>query len=309
MVHNTGMIGKIRPATIRDVLRPASEDLKPKRIACAADHDLGRLEAEILLAHVLKKDRTWLHAHDTDRIAAAKLKQFRVLVARRKKHEPVASIVGQKEFHGHAFLTARGVLIPRPESELLVELADKTLFRNPSRHDLVWDVGTGSGAIAIAIAKEIAPRTVLATDISPAALALAKKNARRLGAKNVTFLKADLLDANVRRMLEKKKPARLVIVANLPYLPESDRKKLEPDVVNYEPASALFAPKGGLGLIEKLLRQISSFDIHVASFFLEYDPPQTKKLRALAKSFFPKATVRVRKDLAGRDRVLEITRP
>lgn len=294
--------------TIRDLLTDASKRLKPKRITCAADKDLGRLESEILLAHAFGKDRAWLFAHADTEPPAAVRHRFRAFAARRGKHEPVAYITGRKDFYGLPIGVDRSVLIPRPETELLVDLARKALFPEPSLGDLVWDVGTGSGAIALALASHIAPRRVIATDVSPNALSLARKNARRLGIRNVTFLRADLLDRNVRRALDRRRPARLVIVGNLPYLPSSDRKRLSKDVTAYEPSGALFARGDGTALIEAFLRELAAFDTHFTSVFLEFDPPQATKLRALAKSLFPHANISVHKDLAKRNRVIEITR-
>jgi release factor glutamine methyltransferase len=298
--------------TIRDLLASAARDLQPRRITCAFDRGVGRLEAEILLRHVLKKDLAWLYVHDRDDVTASVAKRFRALVSRRKRHEPIAYITGHREFFGLDFRTDKRALIPRPETELLVELALDALRREPSSRDLVWDVGTGSGAVAIAIAKRIAPRKVLATDVSADALLLAKTNATRLKTRNVTFLKSDLLSPSVLRFLSRYRlPStvyRLFIVANLPYLPLGDRKRLAPDVTKYEPASALFTGRGGLALIEKFLRQLASFDVHFATAFLEFDPPQAKKIRTLARSLFQHATLRIHKDLAKRNRVLEISK-
>lgn len=307
MVHNITMSSKTPSPTVRDLLMSAAKRLQPRCITCAADHDLGRFESEVLLAHVLKKDRTWLHAHDTDPVTTPKVTRFTSLVTRRVKREPIAYILGEKDFYGHPFIVDRRVLIPRPESEMLVELVAQKLFPEPNSNDLVWDVGTGSGAIAISVAKKITPRKVLATDISTKALTVAKKNAQRLKTKNIQFLKANLLAPTIIRLFERIRDGRLVIVANLPYLPDADKKRLDLDVVKYEPGSALFSGRDGLKLIEKFLRQLASFDIHFSSAFFEYDPPQTKKLRALAKSLFPKAKLKVHKDLAKRDRVFEIT--
>jgi len=307
MVHNTSMPDKSPHPTIRDLLALAAKDLQPKRIVCEADRAVGRLEAEVLLSFVLKKERTWLRVHDEIRLTAAQAKRFRHLVLRRTRHEPVAYILGEKEFYGLRFRVNQNVLIPRPESELIVDRVREILKREPSSHDLVWDVGTGSGAIALAIAKHIAPRNVIASDISSKAIPIAKRNAQDLKITNVAFAKADLLDATMRQLLEKKKAKRLIITANLPYLPLSDRSRLAKDVVGFEPSTALFARKNGLELIEKLLRQLASFDIHFESLLIEYDPPQTKKLRAMARSFFPKHHLKIHKDLAKRDRVLEIS--
>jgi len=301
------MPGKTPLLTISDVLRAASRNLQPKRITCSADKNLGQLEAELLLSHVLKKERTWLFAHDDEVLSKTSLGRFKELVVRRLKHEPIAYLTGVRDFYGLEFHVTKSTLIPRSESEMLVDLVREKLFPEPSLTDLVWDVGTGSGALAISIASTIHPRNVIASDISSKALATAKQNAKTLNVKNVTFLKADLLDATARRMFEKHRNARLVIVANLPYLPTSDKKKLTPDVVKFEPSSALFVGKDGTELIEKLLRQLATYDIHFSSAFFEFDPPQAKKLRMLVKKLFPKATVKIHKDLAKRERVLEIS--
>ncbi len=171
----------------------------------------------------------------------------------------------------------------------------------------IWDVGTGSGAIAIAIAKNLPTSHVFATDISSSALALAKKNAKRLKAKNISFLKADLLSPSLLPLFARIREGGLIITANLPYLPATDKTKMDADVVKYEPSSALFAGKDGLKIIEQFLRQLASSRLPFSNLFLEYDPPQTKKLRALAKSLLTKMKIQIHKDLAGRNRVIEIS--
>ncbi len=315
MVHNRIMTDKLKKPTIFDSLQSAEKLLQPKKIQCAADKNLGRLEAEILLAHVLKRDRAWLLAHPSHKLKTVSYKLYARLVARRVKHEPIAYILGHKEFYGLNFLVSRDVLIPRPESELLVDLARQKLFHEPDQHDLAWDVGTGCGAIGLSLAKHITPRRVLATDISPVALSLAKKNAKRLNVRNVTFLKANLFDVSTRFLLSRFRPSyklktvssKLVIVANLPYLPTSDKKKLPADVVKFEPNSALFAGLDGMSVIEKFLRQLAAYDILFSSAFLEIDPPQAVNLRRLARELFPHAKIWIHKDLAKRNRVLEIS--
>ncbi|MFZ2803958.1 MAG: peptide chain release factor N(5)-glutamine methyltransferase [Patescibacteria group bacterium] len=301
------MPGKTPRPTVSALLKSAAKDLKPKRITCAADKDIGELEAEVLLAFVLDRERSWLFAHGDGTIPATALSRFKKLVARRKKHEPVAYIVGEKNFYDLTFTVNRSTLIPRPESELLVDLARNALFPEPSAGDLVWDVGTGCGAIALAIAEHIKPRRVIATDVSAKALITAKQNATHLKIANVTFRNADLLSEDLVDFFDARRKNRLIIVANLPYLPTSDKKKLAPDVIKYEPSSALFVGKDGTELNEKFLRQLAAFGINFSSAFFEFDPPQSKKLRALAKLLFPEAAVKIHKDLAKRDRVLEIT--
>ena len=301
--------------TIRELLSATAKQLQPKKITCAADRDLGRFEAEILLAHVVKKDRAWLLTHDDYCLSSTIYRLFRSLVARRLKHEPIAYIQGEKEFYGLPFSVNRHTLIPRPETEQVVELACAAIKRKPknkkARHaaPLLWDIGTGCGAIAIATAKHIPGCHVLATDISSASLTIAKKNAQRNKVSNIKFLKSNLVDLSARRFLEKMKTSHLVITANLPYLPTNDKKTMDRDVVGYEPSSALFSGPDGLALIEKLLRQLAAFDIHFGTLLLEHDPRQTKKLHAMAMKLLPHGTVQTHKDLAGRDRVTEITRP
>lgn len=301
------MTGKTTRITVQAAIRTAANELKPKRITCVEDKNIGEFEAEILLAHVLKQDRPWLFSHPEALLRAPKYRQFHKLVSRRKKHEPIAYLVGEKEFYGLPFRVNRHTLIPRPESELLVDLARKSLFVEPSLGDLVWDVGTGSGAIATSIAHHITPRQVLATDISIETLRVARANARRLTQTNIHFLKADLLAPSIRHFLHKKHPIRLIIVANLPYLPTSDKRKLASDVVCFEPSGALFVGSDGTELIEKLLRQLAAFDIHFASAFFEFDPPQATKLKKLASLLFPHAEIVIHRDLAQRNRVLEIS--
>jgi release factor glutamine methyltransferase len=300
--------------TISELLKRAATDLQPKKIVCDQDRDLGWFETEVLLAHVLKKDRTWLKTHVEKVLSTQCSVKFQTLVERRRRREPIAYILGEKEFYGLTFFTDKRALIPRPESEMLVDAAIiSSEFRVPSAELVmrdsicVWDVGTGSGAIAIAIAKNLPQAHVLATDISAPALALARKNAKRLKTKNITFLKADLLSPTVIRTFVRMSPCRLIITANLPYLPTSDMNKLDEDVIKYEPSSALFAGKDGLKIIEKFLQQLAMSHLPFSHLFLEYDPPQTKKLHTLTKSLFPKAKIKIHKDLARRDRVMEIS--
>ncbi|MEK7116474.1 MAG: peptide chain release factor N(5)-glutamine methyltransferase [Patescibacteria group bacterium] len=310
---------------VQTALTIAAKRLNPRRITRVVDRDLGRLEAEILLAHALNTDRAWLLAHGDFQLSTFASLCFKRLITLREKRMPIAYITGEKEFYALSFSVTRDVLIPRPETEMLVELAttpnpllsnQKRGFTSPSPSDekrgereVVWDVGTGSGCVAIAIAKHLPHATILATDVSAKSLVVARRNTRRHHATRVTFLKANLLDVNVRRRLQTMRPISLTIVANLPYLPASDRSVLTPDVVQYEPSAALFAGKTGRELLEKFLRQLAAFDIHFARAFLECDPPQAERVRKFAKELFPQARIKIRKDAGKRDRVLEIVIP
>jgi len=266
------------------------------------------LETELILAHVLKCDRSHVIAHENDAIDPRSIRSFERLAKRRTAHEPMAYILGHRAFYGREFFTDKRALIPRPETELLVDRALAILKADPN-DTLVWDVGTGSGAIATTIALEQPATTVLATDIDVKAIALARKNAKHLNAKTIHFLKADLLDRSVKTILATSPATHLLILANLPYLPMSDKKVLDPDVVQFEPHRALFTGEHGLMLIQKFLRQLSVFqkkDCRPLTVLLEYDPPQTKVLTAIAKKLFPNAIVSIHQDLCGRDRIFKI---
>ncbi|MFA4955149.1 MAG: peptide chain release factor N(5)-glutamine methyltransferase [Patescibacteria group bacterium] len=293
--------------TIDIALTRANRELPEQKNTCSA-LDSRRLEAEILLAYALKRDRIWIMANPGYRLPSTVYRLFLQLISRRRKHEPIAYILGEKEFYGRSFKVTRDVLIPRPETELLVDL-----IKASDGKPFIWDVGTGSGALAVTLAKEIPGSPILATDISPAALKVARKNARLLAGKKIRFLKASLLDSRVKKILTQaaKKFPTLVVAANLPYLPISDKTKLEPDVTKYEPNVALFSGADGLELITRFLNHLAIERRHLGfkrvTIYLEFDPPQAKKILKLAKTLFPRAEIRIHKDLAKRNRVLEIS--
>lgn len=303
MVHYSGMAIKPRVETVGGALARASKLLQPKKITCPADRGLGMLDAEILLAHVLKKDRAWLHAHGEAALSPAHAARFAACVERRRKHEPVAYIIGYKDFYGIRIAVRPSVLIPRPSSERVVDL----LLASVPKPSSVIDLGTGTGAIALAVAIHLPNAVVLGTDISPDALRVARANATRLGISNVSFQHADLLSPAVISKAKKvKRP--LVLTANLPYLPTRDRKTLAPDVVNYEPHGALFSGKDGNDHILRFLDQLRDSRLDFTAAFIECDPPQAKTVRLIAKHYFPSATIVIHKDLERHDRVLGITR-
>jgi len=199
------------------------------RAASIAD---DRLEAQLLLAHVLRRDREHLIAASREALGADEQARFDALLARRLRHEPLAYITGHREFYGLDILCSPAALIPRPESELLVDLAlDRVRARRAPT--AVTDVGTGTGAIACAIAANAADAQVTAIDRSPDALELAGRNVDRLGlAGRVTLRASDLLeDAGTSD----------VIVANLPYIAEAMWATLEREVRDFEPREALVA--------------------------------------------------------------------
>jgi release factor glutamine methyltransferase len=290
------MIGKTPKQTLHSVLQ-------------AVPKEIDRLDAEVLLARLYRRDRSWLRVHDDLLVTAAMARKFRDLINRRRKHEPVAHLINEKEFYGRPFFVSKHVLIPRPETELLVDVA----LKHASDRPILWDVGTGSGAIGVTLARELLSATILATDVSSRALLAAKQNAKRHNATTqMTFLKSDLLQPAAFRWLKKHgKNNQLIITANLPYLPTSDKKELAPDVVKYEPSLALFSGSDGLTLIKRFLGQLSrhlpEWNYKEVIILLEYDPPQTRSLKQIAHRLFPDARIMVHRDLAKRDRVMEIS--
>jgi release factor glutamine methyltransferase len=205
----------------------------------AAGVENPRLDAELLLAEASGWDRAYLAAHPDGGIPAAAGRRFGEMVRRRLRREPVAYILGRRGFRHLELVVDRRVLVPRPETELLVELA---LELRPRR---VLDVGTGSGAVALAIADELSECEVTATDTSAAALEVARANAERLGLSERVELVETMLPADPRGFD--------LVVANLPYVAEAEWRGLEPEVTEWEPREALLAGHDGLDAIRALL--------------------------------------------------------
>jgi release factor glutamine methyltransferase len=206
-----------------------------------------RRDAELLLLHLIGRDRTFLLTHPDTPLAAEQMARYESWLERRAAHEPIQYILGEQEFFGLAFTVTRDVLIPRPETEHLVEAL---LARVPHDQPLrIADIGTGSGAIAVALAHALSQAQVTALDISTAALAVAKGNAEtHRVADRIRFLQSDLLSAVGSERFD-------AIVSNPPYVADGDRASLEPQVRAYEPASALFAGPLGLDIYERLIPQ------------------------------------------------------
>jgi release factor glutamine methyltransferase len=196
----------------------------------------ARLDAETLLMHLMHRDRAFLIAHQNEILTAEGAVSYYALIERRMAGEPIQYITGEAEFFGSPFTVTRDVLIPRPETEHLVEKA-LSLAANFEKPRVV-DVGTGSGAIAVALAHKLPDAQITAIDISAAALAIARGNAELNGVtERVRFLEGDLLAPVAEEEFE-------IVVSNPPYVAESDRKSLSVEVRDYEPAVALFAGRG-----------------------------------------------------------------
>jgi release factor glutamine methyltransferase len=266
--------------------------LKIHTAICEAVRKLPRLEAEILLCHVLGVTRSYLFAWPEKFLTLNQYAQFQALLARRAQGEPIAYLTGHKAFWSLDLQVTENTLIPRPETELLVEQALARL--PPDCRDLVIDLGTGSGAIALAIAQERPGCRVLATDKSAAALKVARANAQALGLHRVQFLNSDWWAAlgDIKASL---------IVSNPPYVAVADPHLNQGDV-RYEPRSALVGGSDGLADIRQLITQ--SFDHMVAQgwLLLEHGYDQAEAVRALFEQQAYES-VMTYKDLAGLPRV------
>jgi release factor glutamine methyltransferase len=258
----------------------------------------ARLDAQVLLAHVLGVDRSWLFAHYEHVLTHEQAEQFMDLVVRRVAHEPVAYLINHKEFYGIDLYVDPHVLIPRPETEMLVDqvLAEASI-RNVERL-VVADVGTGSGAIALAVVTNALNTHVYALDISADALNVAQRNVARYAMdERITLVRSDLLA---------KLPVRAdIVVANLPYVTSDDYATLEPDVRNYEPEGALVGGPLGLNLIGRLLCQLPRHTTPEAFVALEIGYNQGAAVIGLVETILPQATqVELHRDYQGHDRVV-----
>jgi len=297
--------------TIVETLKWASEKLK-NELKDASDSSM--LEAQILLSAVLNVSKTWLFTHFDQEIKEANLEQFRQMIKRRLDHEPVAYIIGEKEFYKRKFLVNQHTLIPRPATETLVETAIKLAARK-AQQTLFADIGTGSGAIAITLAAETG-LPVIASDISPDVLTAARKNAENHRVTElVDFRQGDLLEPLEKIFAAIKKAGsnptydQLIICANLPYLTTKQWSNTEPEVKIYEPKLALEAGEDGLDLYWRLIREIKKrrelFPQQLI-LLLEIDPDQTEKVFQIIKHDLPLAEISVFKDLSGLERVVVV---
>jgi len=273
------------------------------RLVAAGIED-ARLEAEVLLRHALGSDRAALLSRLREALSPEAAARFESLLGRRLAHEPTAYIVGRREFYGLEFQLTPDVLIPRPETELLVETAVE-LAKPRSRirrGPVIADVGTGSGAVAVALALNVPRSSIYGVDCSPAALAVAAANAERHGvADRVMLLRGDLL-APLPEFVD-------VVVANLPYVKTSDWQALPPEIRDHEPREALDGGPDGLDLIRRLLDEAPRYLRPNGAVCLEIGADQGEAACEAARAAFPDAAIEVRKDFAGRDRVLVIAAP
>jgi release factor glutamine methyltransferase len=254
------------------------------------------LDARLLLEHVLRRDHAYLIAHDHEQLTTEALKDYQHLLDRATAGEPVPYLIGHAPFLGLDFVVSPAVLIPRPETEQLVEMAVAwARARGPLR---IVDVGTGSGCIAVSLVRRLPEAEVFAVDVSAAALAVARANTARHAPGRVHLVRDNLLDAFG--------PGIDLIAANLPYVAEEDWPELAVGVKSFEPALALDGGADGLALIRALLPGAAERLRPGGLVLLEIGWRQGRAVAALAEAAFPGASVEVRPDFAGHDRIVSI---
>ena len=258
--------------------------------------DSPRLSAQVLLAHVLGLSRLDMLLEARTLVAAADEACMERLGGRRLRGEPVAYIVGFKEFYGFEFEVSPSVLVPRPETELMLDWLRPILAASPTLR--ILDLGTGSGALAVSCALLAPEACVTALDISGSALAVARRNAVRHGVhERVSLVQGDLMESLRAHEFD-------VILANLPYVPENARRGMSREVLEYEPSTALFAGPDGLDQYRRLAAGLAGGALRGTTLLCEIDLNQGA---AMAELFGPiSRSVQVQKDYAGLDRLVVV---
>jgi release factor glutamine methyltransferase len=270
--------------------------LEARQRLSALNPEEASLNAHVLLSVALAVDRAWLVANPTAMIPPDEEVEFFSMVARAEKGEPIPYILGQWGFYDREFIVSPAVLIPRPETEQLLEQA--LAFAQPRPHTVVVDVGTGSGALAVTLAALCPGAAVYAVDASRAALEIARRNADFHQA-DVIFFEGDLLGPIAERQMQVD-----LVMANLPYIPSGLVPQLP--VSRYEPSLALDGGPDGLALVRRLLEQAPVRCRAGARLLLEIAYDQGVAALALARAAFPTAQIDLLKDYAGHDRLVRI---
>lgn len=275
--------------TIEQALKFAKLQIEPVS-------DSSSLDAQVLLGEIIQKNRAYILAHPEQTLSEEQQAHFAEWVRRRTAGEPVAYILGRRAFFDREIAVTRDVLIPRPETELLLEQGLAFVKKHPSA--AIIDVGTGSGALAVTLAAHCPQAQVYAVDISPSALAIARYNAF-LNRVHITFFDGNLLEPLIARQLRVN-----LIMANLPYIASEELAKLE--VSRHEPRLALDGGADGLDLIRRLLAQIPQVCHPRTMILLEIGADQGDAVLALAQNALSSYQAEILKDYAGLDRIIKI---
>jgi release factor glutamine methyltransferase len=285
-------------ATVGATLREAVQKLERANVPSAP------LAAELLLMHALNRDRTFLYAHPESPVDPTQLEKFNSLINKRAAGTPTQYLTGRQEFWGMDFEVTPDVLIPRPETEHLIEVALSRIGESRRNNPLrIADVGTGSGCIAVALAKEFPNANIFATDISSAALAIAQRNAARNSfANRITFSECNLLEGIPEH------PPLNVIVSNPPYVARKDAASLPIDVREHEPELALFAGEDGMEIYPHLIAQAKTHLVEGGLLVLELGLGLFENVSDLLEARSGWTRVSATEDLAGIVRVISAVR-
>ncbi len=283
---------KSGPWTIDEILKWTTRYFTEKGISTP------RLDAEILLAHALSAERIYLYLNIDRPLSPAERSLYRELVKRRAGREPVALITGKKEFWSTSFRIVPGVLIPRPETEILVEVILEEI--KELRFPQILEIGTGSGAISVAVAREKPESRIVAADVDPTAIAIARLNAKEAGVLEcIDFVAMNLFDGILSD------PRFDVICSNPPYVPTDMVPTLAPEISRFEPLRALDGGPDGLDTIRKLVAQAPQFMKSTGSLILEMGDGQEEAVTGLFASVAGLREVRTFRDLSGKPRVVK----
>ncbi len=285
------------PLTIAEAIYQAAQKLSVVGIANT------RLDAEVLLSHILERDRAWLITHSNDSLENEGLTRFEEAISRRSGREPLQYIIGKQEFWGLDFIVSPDVLIPRPETELLVEAA-VTLVKGHNAQATIVDLCTGSGCVAISLAREIEDARVFATDMSIRALAVARENARTHNVSDhIRFMDGNLFqpleELDLRDRVD-------VVTANPPYIRSSDLPMLQAEVKDYEPRIALLAGPEGTEIQKRIIDNAPVFLKKQGALIMEMGQGQAEVLSRMVASTKAYGKTEILKDLAGIDRVIVV---
>ena len=281
--------------TILKLIKWTADYLSKKGILSA------RLDAELMLAYLLKTDRTHLYMNFDQPLNKDELTSFKKLLERRAKHEPLQYITGFQEFWSLPFKVSPSVLIPRPETELLVEESIRELSKRFSKSDLIeiLDIGTGSGALAAALASELKGAHVTGVDISPAAVKLAQENIKANDlSSSVSIMEGDLFEPVSDKQFN-------LIVSNPPYIPHSDINGLQPEVTRFEPLSALDGGDDGLDYYRRIIPESIKHLTPGGWLMLEHGIGQSGDIISIFKETDAFTDIASINDLAGIDRVVK----
>ncbi len=288
---------------IYEAIRLAAQKLS---LAGVPDAD-AYIEARLLYQHAARISAERLISRLQESADTQTLEVFTDLVDQRRSRKPLAYIVGEKEFYGRTFRIDARSLIPRPETEMIVELGLRFVQQQMIVSPRICDIGTGSGALAITLAIEIPGSKVVATDIAADALELAIYNARSLGINpsQISFIRDDISNRSLPTLTSRFD----LIVSNPPYITTSKLATLEPEVRSWEPVVALDGGENGMKVLDPLIAALPHLLMtdKPSAALIEIDPPISERCEAAARKAFPQANISILKDLAALDRVLSIT--